>query len=703
MNKKLKKIKQINRKPKTAIVVQPNEINSILQNFRNIVLGFLTLTLLLVEFGSVPAQAIKATDAEIQNFTNVRCDIINHPSNNIKCSFGLLNLIPADFRLGIGGVPTGGTCTLNNVFNTGIYCTNIPSTSIYGDNLPISYSGTGLVGGLINRTINIQPLYTPTQDLQIPKTCNNFKANSSTDCTFTLPANSVLPDNYNLAIGVQDFSTNSPCNLDYPIVYCRSKATGIYDGVQPIRSTLNPSGSGSTITLDPFFSVAEEANFVYTCGDVRANLETVSCNTIIPPNRSIPVGFQIGVEGQPLQGYCDNYNSLTCNSLVKVNQNTAITSTFRPNRTNSFVNIKPYFGTSDIQNITCQDASSDSITYCSVYINEYYNFSLDPNFRIGVGSNLGGNCAYADEEYSFQILCTSVPTSSTKGVTVINTSLQSPTQFTSNLDDTTCIPRPDPFSFDFIPSINIYQIFQPIAASASACRPVGGSGGTIQISNKQPNIERQTSLQFSSQPSISTTSLTPTSETPKIPFIETASTKIYDPLKLKKGKTKPSFGVLSSSDDKASVEDPYICGGDIHGYVDYSGDYKNVEIRVEIKDSVSGIVTNVPAELDPITHLYVAKIDYNSIKEANYDINYSVYSRLSNRILDQGAYSTFITQNCVVEKPALPNESVVALARTGGNSNTSNLSFIIALVLGLLSVTTFEKDKESIVNNREII
>ena len=216
-------------------------------------------------------------------------------------------------------------------------------------------------------------------------------------------------------------------------------------------------------------------------------------------------------------------------------------------------------------------------------------------------------------------------------------------------------------------------------------------GGTIVITNDQPSSPQPTTS--SSSESSSSSSLSLISQNSIIPE-PTATTKIFDPNKLSTGKKKPSFGVLSSADDKAAIEDPYVCAGDIYGAVEYSGNYNNIDVKVKIEGKSN---YKLPVEFDRNNGSYVAKVDYNLVIEGDYNINYKVISKLTNKTLDEGNYKAFITQNCGPKKeilvvqqvkkaelPVVELEEGVALARTGGYLNLVNLPLIAIILLVIL-------------------
>ena len=222
-------------------------------------------------------------------------------------------------------------------------------------------------------------------------------------------------------------------------------------------------------------------------------------------------------------------------------------------------------------------------------------------------------------------------------------------------------------------------------SSVSSITPIvplaTSAGGAITISNNQPTSSQNTTSS-SSKPTSSTTTPEPS-----------ASTKIFDPKKLLNNKTKPSFGVLSSADDKAAIEDPYDCAGDVHGAVEYSGDYNNIEVKVNVQGKT---IYELPLEFDRKTGTYVAKVDYDIVSDGEYIINYKVISKLSSKTLDEASYKVFITQKCESVKEIIVENKVneINLARTGGNQTLINLPLIIIIIVGIVSCLSLAYRKE---------
>ena len=205
---------------------------------------------------------------------------------------------------------------------------------------------------------------------------------------------------------------------------------------------------------------------------------------------------------------------------------------------------------------------------------------------------------------------------------------------------------------DYFINFNYFECYSTLSNVNITIEPATG-GGSITIT-----AQSILTLSSSSSSSNISTSSTTTSE-------PTFTTKAFDPKKLSSGKAKPVFGVLSSADDTASVEDPYSCGGDIHGVVESSGGLDKIDVKVTIKANNS---LDLLVDFDRKTGIYISKIDYNTLIPSNYYVTYKVVSKKTNKTLDEGLYKTYIKPNCDSKKEVINTNKPVKLllARTGG-------------------------------------
>lgn len=150
---------------------------------------------------------------------------------------------------------------------------------------------------------------------------------------------------------------------------------------------------------------------------------------------------------------------------------------------------------------------------------------------------------------------------------------------------------------------------------------------------------------------------------------------------------RPNFTISNEADDRAAIKDPYSCGGNIYGSVEYAGDYSNIEVLVNLAGQMN---YNLPVEFNEVIGTYTAKIDYSLIKEDNYDINYQIVSKISSKKLDEGFYSVFISNKCgqdesKIDNPKIKPDGILAdkgyLVRTGGAQGSNNLIIILSIML----------------------
>lgn len=677
--------------------------SKIILQFKHFVCFILSFSFMLFGvFSSITAQAAPVTDSFLTS-DSWDCTRLANAQNIFNCRlsiFGSGLTFPSDFKLGVGTTP-GGTCTFDTNFAT---CANIPVTTNLGINT-LNYVGTGLIGGSTTNIINVVPRLTIAQDQAAVKTCPATRANLANGvCTFVIPANTALPDHYRL--GVEGASNSTQCNLfSYPVVTCNNISTGSLTGPRNIESNVIDNGvpifAGGVINIAPYMTAIQESqinNFV--CNYVLIG-EVTTCYGSIPLNYSLPTNYKIGVGVNPDSTVtCDD--QLSTATFICYNVPTSlipgpnvVRSNLNPTGNGLSSNLFRYFDAVEDLNIpkTCLIANTNDSTTCLIQSIPQFRRMM-PGYKLGVGTSPNNSCVEQYDYSSPRAYCNNVPTGNMVGTNIrINSNLNlAGSGAISELNNVPCLDVADYIS-DQSTNLNILNIFTPIKATAAGpnCCPTNStplcglsmntSGGTLSIFNQSPDI-----------PAVSNQS-EPLQQKLTIPT-ETATTRLYDPLKLKNQKKQPSRGVLSESDDRSSIADPYECGGDIHGDVEYSGDYNNLRVKILLLNKSNSKTIELPAIIDNVSHLYVAKIDYNKIPEANYLVQYSVESKISNRVLDKGEYTFFITNKCnVLKSKAIDKtDNNITLARTGGASESSVLvRLIIFLILAsFLTVKTYE-------------
>ena len=280
MNKKLKKVKQVNRKAK-AVVVQQKKANLILQSIKCTVLGFLTLALLLVGFGNIPTLAVPVDDFTFSSLS-LKCEGVSFQNTTFSCSTSNLNYeLPIGFQIGTGST-FGGSLTQTA---TSYVVSGIPTPSTIGD-YTITYQGSGLTGGNLSILRVVDAYLTPAQDLTIPKICSDYQANEIIDgfenCSFVVPDNVTIPIGYKLGVLGSSSGAEDYCYIqNNSIVSCVGFNTGILTGTQTIFSSLNPAGANDSINIFPYMTPAQDASIPYTCLAVPAGTPT-TCTGLLP-------------------------------------------------------------------------------------------------------------------------------------------------------------------------------------------------------------------------------------------------------------------------------------------------------------------------------------------------------------------------------------------------------------------------------------
>ena len=224
-----------------------------------------------------------------------------------------------------------------------------------------------------------------------------------------------------------------------------------------------------------------------------------------------------------------------------------------------------------------------------------------------------------------------------------------------------CETRIEPPPVEVLNYFDVKSFFGNIKVGASSpipayCNPGGGVITINSTQNSSSNISA----------TISSSSITPKKDQ--------ASIISFNPSKLQNGKKLPVTGVLAGADDKLAIEDPYTCGGNVHGSVEYSGDYDNIIVSVTALNNLTNITYTLPVDFNKSSHLYEAKVNYKELTEADYKVTYSAINKNSKELLDKHSYPAFITQNC----------SKLQLARTGGAPNVVDLAYGAMMMVGFL-------------------
>ena len=171
------------------------------------------------------------------------------------CTFNLPvdKSLPPTFKLGIGDAAPAGSCVLGAA--NLVTCSSVPTGNLLNQQ-PISAqiaSGPKTDTGEKVNVIATPALITPLVTADIPGlsvNCTAAQVNSTTTCTFNLPADKSVPANMTLSIGNAGTQSN-PCTANGNTVTCSGVPTGSTAGQQVIFGKI-----GS----DPKTDTGEKAN-----------------------------------------------------------------------------------------------------------------------------------------------------------------------------------------------------------------------------------------------------------------------------------------------------------------------------------------------------------------------------------------------------------------------------------------------------------
>ena len=366
-------------------------------------------------------------------------------------------------------VISGTTYTGNGITN-GVCTVAVPinatSAAIPAGTVNLNDGGTPrpiVLNGIPYSSVTPGQGSTPLVASEIPGltvSCTSAAVNSTTTCTFTLPANRTLPTGFRLGAG--DSTPGGTCTASGSNVTCNGVPTGSQTGLQPIfgqistepktdtgeRVQINPvatAGDNTTIITPTRITDADLTRLGFTCG--VSNTVTVSstttCTGTLPNNRILdpnsPLRLSIG-DATTLSDNCTVTNSsITCTNVPTGSQTGSIPvrarlgsgpvtdTTQRVTVVAATTNNNPsirLITNADLPNIGTGNANdpfsslicgaSDVVraggtTTCFGTLRE--GWAIPAGFRFGVGTNPGGVCTQSDRN----IFCTNVPVTDVAG------------------------------------------------------------------------------------------------------------------------------------------------------------------------------------------------------------------------------------------------------------------------------------------------
>jgi alpha-tubulin suppressor-like RCC1 family protein len=267
----------------------------------------------------VQAQIIQGSN--IQTSTDCTTSQVIVVPNTFTCTFALTGSPTNTFQLPIGGInalvqgsTSNTSCIIQNNTTPSVklLCTGIPTAGFDEG----TYNVDLIVGGYITRgSITLQN-YLDSSDLSsISILCNEQYVNSNTSCTFTLPANTLLPL---LTLGIGDAAPGGVCTDVGNSVTCTNVPTGSMKGNQSIYARINsqsPVNTGNQVLITKYLDNGEIEPIEVTCIDSLINTVT-SCSFFLPAFEVLPAGFEIQIGlSSPSTSCSQSGQSVTCTGV----------------------------------------------------------------------------------------------------------------------------------------------------------------------------------------------------------------------------------------------------------------------------------------------------------------------------------------------------------------------------------------------------
>jgi len=394
--------------------------------------------------------------------------ILNQPytvvTSGIKAVDGNpLNAPNGTCKSTVGGTVYTGTGIVNGVCTINIP-TNAPQT-IPGGTVDLSDGGTPrpiVLNGIPYQTAQAGQAVTPLVTADIPGltvTCTSATVNSTTTCTFNLPANKSLPADFKLGVGDANPAGTCTVGSNGVAVTCNNIPTGTLTGLQPINGQIgtgaktdtgekvqiNPvpvQEGGKTITIPTIITDNDLTSLGFTCGNSNTVVvsTTTTCIGKLPPYKLLdsnnPLKLSIGNSGSVSDICTANQAVLTCNNVPTGTQLGSIALNAKIGNgqlkdTTQKVNVieqnKPFakvISEADIPNIgtgtdadpfkdlTCGNAdtvNASAPTSCTGTLKD--GWSIPSGFKLGIGVDPAGTCSQSGQV----VTCLTVPVTSRAG------------------------------------------------------------------------------------------------------------------------------------------------------------------------------------------------------------------------------------------------------------------------------------------------
>ena len=231
--------------------------------------------------------------------------------NNLQAPLGTCTTVVSGQTYTGTGI-SNGVCLINITVNAG--------PTIAAGTANISDGGTPIAITRNNIPYNGVTSDSYLTDSDIPGltvNCASAQVNSTTTCSFTLPANKLLPPSpNNLRFGINDATPAGSCTATGSNVLCTGVPTGTQAGSMPIFGQIGSNAkvaTGEFVTIGAAdISAIDIPGITFTCNIAPTNA-TTTCSFILPANKSLPSTFRIGLGDSTLAGLCTaNGAFVTC-------------------------------------------------------------------------------------------------------------------------------------------------------------------------------------------------------------------------------------------------------------------------------------------------------------------------------------------------------------------------------------------------------
>jgi hypothetical protein len=360
-------------------------------------------------------------------------------NSTTTCSFVLPTgkNLPAGFKVGIGDATPAGTCTATG---QNVTCTGVPTGSLTGQQPIFGQIGTAAKEDSGEKANVTGSPFTDSEIDDMTFVCgtvgSNIVTNSTTTCTFNLLPGKTLPAGFKLGIG--DSTPGGTCTLTNPDtaqVTCTGVPTGSQNGNQPIFGQI---GTNAKVATGEFATVGgvpltppDIPDLTIVCpataGQPVLVNSTTTCSFILPPGKTLPPDFKVGIGDATPAGTCalSANNSVVCTGVPtgsqtgqqpifgQIGTTAKVDSGEKANVTGTPLVPEDLPNLADLK---CIDGGRTfSFTTCSFTMPA--GKTLPPDLKFGIGDSVpGGTCSLVNQNNVPIVTCVSVPTGSTAGL-----------------------------------------------------------------------------------------------------------------------------------------------------------------------------------------------------------------------------------------------------------------------------------------------